>query len=128
MGNELFKHRIILNEALDPRPLVIHLGHDLFEPRPLFSNQKFFMHPDIIEKHLIKTVNTGANFEGNLTFPFAGFVGGANLANIDRISLGFESGRSGDVSIGSLITVPEPASAGLAVLSGLGLLLRRRRS
>jgi hypothetical protein len=74
------------------------------------------------------TVNTGANFEGNLTFPFAGFVGGANLANIDRISLGFESGRSGDVSIGSLSTVPEPASAGLAVLGGLGLLLRRRRS
>lgn len=58
---------------------------------------------------------------------FAGFVGGANLANIDRISLGFESGRSGDVSIGSLSTVPEPASAGLAVLGGLGLLLCRRR-
>jgi hypothetical protein len=63
-----------------------------------------------------------------LVIPFAGFVGGANLANIDRISLGFESGRSGDVSIGSLSTVPEPASAGLAVLGGFGLLFRRRRS
>jgi hypothetical protein len=75
-----------------------------------------------------QTVNTGTNFTGDILFPFSGFAGGASLTNIDRISLSFESGRSADVSIGALVTVPEPASAGLVVLSGFGLLLRRRRA
>lgn len=82
-----------------------------------------------------QTVNTGTNFTGDLAFAFSGFAGGANLADIDRISLSFVSGRSADVSIGSVVTaseatsaIPEPASAGLAVLVGLGLMIRRRQA
>lgn len=75
-----------------------------------------------------QTVNTGLNYTGNLTFPFSGFAGGANLADIDSISLNIEGGRSVDVSMDALVTVPEPASAVLAALGGLGLLVRRRRA
>ena len=75
-----------------------------------------------------QTINTGTNFSGNLTFAIGGFTAGANLADIDRISLTIEGGRSVDVSMDALVTVPEPASTGLAVLGGLGLLVRRRRA
>jgi hypothetical protein len=73
------------------------------------------------------TVQTGTNFEGYLSFPFSGFTGDADLADIDRISLSFGSGRSADVSIGSVVAIPEPTSAGLLTLAGLALLARRRR-
>jgi len=74
-----------------------------------------------------QSVNTGTNFTGNLIFPFGGFTAGADLSDIDRISLTIEGGRSVDVSMDALITVPEPASASLALLGGLGFLVRRRR-
>lgn len=75
-----------------------------------------------------QTVSAGANFNGNVVFPFSGFTGGANLADIDRISLAIEGARSVDVRFDALATVPEPATAGLVLLGGLGLLVRRRRA
>ena len=76
----------------------------------------------------IQTVSTGTNYIGDLTFPFGGFSSGADLTDIDRISLTIDGGRSVDVSMDALITVPETGSAVLAVLGCMGLLVRRRRS
>ena len=75
----------------------------------------------------IQTVNTGTNFIGDLAFPFSGFSSGADLTDIDRIALTIDGGRSVDVSMDALITVPETGSAMLAVLGCIGLLARRRR-
>ena len=74
-----------------------------------------------------QTINTGLNYTGDLTFAFSGFTGGVNLADVDSISLNIQGGRSVDVSMEALVTVPEPASAGLAALGGLALLVRRKR-
>ena len=71
--------------------------------------------------------NSPGLFTGDIAFPLSGFTGGANLADVDRIVLTIEGGRSVDVRLDGLVIVPEPASAGLALLGGVGLLLRRRR-
>ena len=72
-------------------------------------------------------VNTGTNYFGNIAFPFSGFSVGADLTDIDSISLTIDGGRSVDVSMDALVTIPEPGSAILAALSGMALLVRRRR-
>jgi len=75
-----------------------------------------------------QTINTGTGYTGNVTFPFSGFTAGVDLADVDSISLRIDGARATEVSVDALVTVPEPASAGLALLGGLGLLVRRRRS
>ena len=75
-----------------------------------------------------QTVSTGALFSGDVSFLLGGFVGGANLNDIDRIILSIDGGRASDVTIHALEAVPEPSSAGLAVVGAAALgLLRRRR-
>ena len=75
-----------------------------------------------------QTVSTGTFFSGDVSFLLGGFVGGANLSDIDRIVLSIDGGRASDVTIHSLEAVPEPSSAGLAAVGAAALgLLRRRR-
>jgi uncharacterized protein (TIGR03382 family) len=75
-----------------------------------------------------QTINTASNFTGNLTFAFSAFTAGVNLADVDSISLSIQGGRSSDVSMGALVAIPEPSSAVVALLGGLGVLVRRRRA
>ena len=72
--------------------------------------------------------NTDITNNVDLTFKFNDFVGTANLTDIDRITLTVSSGRGADVRIDSMSAVPEPASAGLALLGLAGLMVRRRRA
>jgi len=75
-----------------------------------------------------QTINTVENYVGNVTFPFSGFAGGVTLADVDSISLRIDGARATEIALDALVTVPEPTSAGLALLGGLGLLIRRRRA
>lgn len=76
-----------------------------------------------------QTVNKAPLFSGDISFLFGGFVGGANLSDVDRIVLTIGGGRASDVSIHALIAVPEPSSGGMVVLGAASLaLLRRRRA
>ena len=71
-------------------------------------------------------ISSTAGYRGDITFPMAGFTGGADLTHVDRITLTISGGEAADVSVNALITVAEPAAA---MLGGFGvlLLLRRRR-
>lgn len=45
-----------------------------------------------------QTLNTGILYSGSLSFPFGGFVGTANPADVDKIVLTIEGGRSTDAT------------------------------
>ena len=74
-----------------------------------------------------QSLNTGILYSGSLSFPFAGFVGTANLADVDKIVLTIEGGRSTDATLHALSVIPEPSSAGLALLGVVAVGLSRRR-
>jgi hypothetical protein len=81
------------------------------------------------------TVLTGAgSFDVNLFFPTAGFVGGANWSDIDRITLIVDTPRSGDARINAVeFNIPNVADTGSSmILLGAGFIglatLRRQRS
>jgi hypothetical protein len=66
----------------------------------------------------------------DLAFPIASFTAGANLSDIDRITLLIDPPRGGDVSIDSLglnRKVPESLNPGTALLGACGLLVLGRR-
>jgi len=74
-----------------------------------------------------QTINEGAGFSGDVSFPMASFAGTASLADVDSITLAIEGTRGTDVSIHTFSTVPETSSTGLALLGVVGLGLARRR-
>jgi hypothetical protein len=79
------------------------------------------------------TVLTGTStFDVNLFFPLAGFVGGANLAKIDQITLIVDTPRSGDARIHTFeYNIPSVPDGGLSMMllggSLIGLSTLRRK-
>ncbi len=76
-------------------------------------------------------VSYTGNFEGNSvntpfskTIEFSQFAG-MNFSDVDQILVTIDSGLSGDVSLSSIETVPEPAS--MAILAVAGAFIARRR-
>ena len=78
-------------------------------------------------------INAPEGYGQNLAFPFGDFtadiITGADLTQIDSVSLYISGGNALDVNIDAVTTIPEPSTAGLAML-GIGAfgLARRRRN
>ena len=100
----------------------------------------FSAHNDLAATYTmtLETVGTGVStgiitapsaFNGYLQFPWSAFAGSADLSNIDNITLTIDGGSGLDVRIDAIGTIPEPSTAGLAML-GIGAfgLARRRRN
>lgn len=66
-------------------------------------------------------------FLGNVSFLWGDFSPGANLANVDRITISVNPTRGGDVKIESFAAVPEPSSVAMLPAALVGLLLARGR-
>jgi hypothetical protein len=63
-------------------------------------------------------ITTGPGFAGDVSCALSG---AADLANLDRIDVSFDPGAGGDLLVGRLVLVPEPATALLFGLGAAGL-------